>query len=131
MIEMREAKNRLISYKSILWFLHISITALAVIDRFTTNAWPRQMFSIGAGSAGSDRITGFKPGPWSVVHMMSLLEFRDVSRSAHLTSCSSLGFRYWSSGLLHLGLRKMLSIAATLLRQISDRINGMVLHSVL
>lgn len=38
--------------------------------------------------------------------MMSLLEFRDVSRSAHLTSCSPLGFRYWSSGLFHLGLRK-------------------------
>jgi hypothetical protein len=40
---------------------------LAIVDRFTWNTWPRQTYSIGAGSAGSDRTVGFKPGPWSVV----------------------------------------------------------------
>jgi hypothetical protein len=28
--------------------------------------WPRETYSIGAGTAGSDFVDGIKPGPWSV-----------------------------------------------------------------
>jgi hypothetical protein len=55
------------SYEAVVWVVFLSFTLLAVIDRFTTNVWPRQTFSIGQGSAGNDRLVGFKPGPWSVV----------------------------------------------------------------
>lgn len=51
-------------YEVILWTVHLAATILAVADRFTTNVWPRQSFTIGAGSAGNDRMNGFKEGPW-------------------------------------------------------------------
>ena len=50
-----------------MWVIYVFITVLAIIDRFKTNVWPRQNFSIGDASAGSDRLEGFNPGPWSVV----------------------------------------------------------------
>jgi hypothetical protein len=53
-------------YETVLWTLHVTIiTVLAIIDRFTTNFWPRQTFRIGSGSAGNDRMP-IKEGPWSV-----------------------------------------------------------------
>jgi len=55
-----------ISYELFMWTWFLTLTILAIVDRFTWNVWPRQMYSIGAGSAGSDRLEGFKPGPWSV-----------------------------------------------------------------
>lgn len=41
-------------------FVFVTNTALAIVDRFTTNVWPRQTYSIGSGSAGSDRLSGYK-----------------------------------------------------------------------
>lgn len=29
-----------------MWSVHIAITAIAIVDRFTTNVWPRQTFSL-------------------------------------------------------------------------------------
>jgi len=57
----------IITYEAFMWIQFIVITVVAIVDRFTWNIWPRQRFSIGAGSAGGDRLVGFKPGPWSVV----------------------------------------------------------------
>jgi len=56
-----------IKYEHALWTLHSIITVLAIVDRFTTNYWPRQSFQVGQGSAGNDRMIGFKEGPWSVI----------------------------------------------------------------
>ena len=56
-----------ISYEQFMWVTSTTITLLFILDRFLWNLWPRQTFSIGAGTAGSDRMQGFKPGPWSVV----------------------------------------------------------------
>jgi len=60
------ARKKLIKYETLLWTLHIAITILSIVDRFTTNVWPRQNFRIGNGLAGNDRMVGLKPGPWSV-----------------------------------------------------------------
>jgi hypothetical protein len=49
-----------------MWTVYITIAALAILDRFTTNYWPRQTFHIGKGSAGKDILGGLRPGPWSV-----------------------------------------------------------------
>ena len=46
----------LVSYEAFVWVLFIAATTLAIVDRFTTNVWPRQVFSIGSGSAGNDRL---------------------------------------------------------------------------
>ena len=56
-----------VKYETVLWTLHATVTILAIVDRFTTNFWPRQSFTIGGGSAGNDRMDSFKEGPWSVV----------------------------------------------------------------
>ena len=45
----------LVSYEAFVWVFFIATTTLAIVDRLTTNAWPRQAFSIGSGSAGNDR----------------------------------------------------------------------------
>ena len=58
---------KLIKYETFLHSLHVSITVLAIIDRFSTNYWPRQSFEVGSGTAENDRMSGFKEGPWSVV----------------------------------------------------------------
>jgi hypothetical protein len=55
-----------ISYEAATWFIFLAITTLAIVDRFTTNVWPRQSFTIGAGNAGFDPLT-LIPGPWSVM----------------------------------------------------------------
>ena len=63
-------------YETVLWTLHVTITVLAIIDRFTTNFWPRQTFRIGRGSAGNDRMPhGSKEaGPcWSAVALYDIL----------------------------------------------------------
>lgn len=60
-------QKRLIKYETMLWTVIATVSVLAIVDRFTTNYWPRQSFKIGAGSAGNDQIKGFKEGPWSVV----------------------------------------------------------------
>ena len=64
---MTRVKKKLIKYEVMLWTVHIAVTTLAIIDRFTTNFWPRQSFTIGSGTAGNDCMNGFKEGPWSVV----------------------------------------------------------------
>jgi len=57
----------ILKYETFMWIIFNIITVLSILDRFFWNIWPRQNFSIGSGSAGSDRLEGFKPGPWSVV----------------------------------------------------------------
>eukprot|EP00534_Pseudo-nitzschia_fraudulenta_P000213 CAMPEP_0201131298 /NCGR_PEP_ID=MMETSP0850-20130426/42431_1 /ASSEMBLY_ACC=CAM_ASM_000622 /TAXON_ID=183588 /ORGANISM="Pseudo-nitzschia fraudulenta, Strain WWA7" /LENGTH=281 /DNA_ID=CAMNT_0047401305 /DNA_START=242 /DNA_END=1087 /DNA_ORIENTATION=+ len=52
----RGLKSPLATYETFVWVLFVSTTILAIVDRFTTNFWPRQMFSIGSGSAGNDRL---------------------------------------------------------------------------
>jgi hypothetical protein len=54
------------SYEVVAWLLYSTITLAAIVDRFTTNIWPRQTFLIGKGTAGTDFVDGLKPGPWSV-----------------------------------------------------------------
>ena len=60
-------RRPLVTYEAFMWIGFFTITILAIVDRFVWNVWPRQTFTIGSGSAGSDRMEGFKPGPWSVV----------------------------------------------------------------
>ncbi len=67
MVFARDRSSPRIKYETVLWTVHAVITTLAIVDRFTTNYWPRQSFTIGSGSAGNDRMDGFKEGPWSVV----------------------------------------------------------------
>jgi hypothetical protein len=55
-----------ITYEAATWFTFVAITMLAIVDRFTTNVWPRQSFIIGSGTAGTDPLT-LIPGPWSVM----------------------------------------------------------------
>jgi len=64
---MAGKSNPYFKYEHALWTLHGIITVLAIVDRFTSNYWPRQSFQIGKGYAGNDRMDGFKEGPWSVV----------------------------------------------------------------
>ena len=56
-----------ITYEQFMWTQFLVISLLAIYDRFDWNFWPRQLYSIGAGGAGGDRMEGYKPGPWSVV----------------------------------------------------------------
>ena len=51
-----------INYEVFQWTWFLTLCILAIADRFTWNVWPRQTYTIGAGSAGSDRLSGFKPG---------------------------------------------------------------------
>lgn len=51
-----------ISYEVFQWTWFLTLCVLAIADRFAWNVWPRQTYTIGAGSAGSDRLSGFKPG---------------------------------------------------------------------
>eukprot|EP01025_Chloroclados_australasicus_P027847 TRINITY_DN27568_c0_g1_i3.p1 TRINITY_DN27568_c0_g1~~TRINITY_DN27568_c0_g1_i3.p1 ORF type:complete len:603 (-),score=37.68 TRINITY_DN27568_c0_g1_i3:865-2673(-) len=55
-----------VSYEFAVWVFYGVFTILAVVDRFVWNVWPRQMYRIGQGSAGTDFVDGLKPGPWSV-----------------------------------------------------------------
>ncbi|EJK45497.1 hypothetical protein THAOC_35886 [Thalassiosira oceanica] len=57
----------LLDYEVFQWAWFLVLMTLAIADRFAWNVWPRQTYSIGSGSAGSDRTVGYKPGPWSVV----------------------------------------------------------------
>ena len=65
--EERAISSPFITYEQFMWVFFTVLTVVAIIDRFTWNVWPRQVFSIGSGNAGSDRLVGYKPGPWSVV----------------------------------------------------------------
>jgi len=65
--QIQRCPKPIVSYEAFMWVSFLAITTFAVVDRFTTNLWPRQFFSIGSGSAGSDLIVGFIPGPWSIV----------------------------------------------------------------
>jgi hypothetical protein len=51
-----------INYEVFQWAWFLTLCILAIADRFTWNVWPRQTYTIGAGSAGSDRLSGYKPG---------------------------------------------------------------------
>jgi hypothetical protein len=55
-----------IPYERAMWIFWTSIITLWIVDRFTTNLWPRQGFTVGRGTAGSDFSDGLKPGGWSV-----------------------------------------------------------------
>ena len=55
-----------LSYEVFVSALHYSLCIVAILDRFLWNTWPRQTYQIGRGSAGSDKMDGLKPGPWSV-----------------------------------------------------------------
>lgn len=55
-----------IHYETFVWVVYGSFTILAILDRFFWNVWPRETYSIGAGTAGSDFTDGLKPGPWAV-----------------------------------------------------------------
>ena len=55
-----------LSYELFVSILHYSLCIIAIIDRFQWNVWPRQTYQIGMGSAGTDKMDGLKPGPWSV-----------------------------------------------------------------
>ena len=55
-----------LSYEVFVSALHYTLCIVAILDRFLWNTWPRQTYHIGRGSAGSDRMDGLKPGPWSV-----------------------------------------------------------------
>lgn len=55
-----------IHYETFAWVVYGTFTILAVVDRFVWNVWPRETYSIGAGSAGSDFVDGLKAGPWAV-----------------------------------------------------------------
>ena len=57
----------MVSYELFMWTWFLILSFLAIYDRFDWNVWPRQNFTIGKGSAGSDRLVGYKEGPWSVV----------------------------------------------------------------
>lgn len=59
-------RKAFVTYEKVVWMLIGISTLLAVLDRFTTNVWPRQSFTIGAGTAGTDRMGSLKAGPWSV-----------------------------------------------------------------
>ena len=54
------------SFGLVLWTISVTLTALWVVDRFTTQLTPRQHFRIGRGTAGGDS-TLLKDGPWTVV----------------------------------------------------------------
>jgi len=59
------SKRRLtpwINYETFQWSWFLTLCILAIADRFAWNVWPRQTYSIGSGSAGSDRLVGYKPG---------------------------------------------------------------------
>ena len=49
-----------------MWILWGTMITLWIADRFTTNLWPRQGFTVGRGTAGTDFSDGLKPGGWSV-----------------------------------------------------------------
>lgn len=55
-----------IDYETFVWAVFLVFTLLAVIDRFTLNVWPRELYSIGAGVAATDFKDGLLPGPWTV-----------------------------------------------------------------
>lgn len=56
----------LIPYEWFISFIHYTLCLIVILDRFYWNVWPRQTFQIGAGNAGTDKMDGLKPGPWSV-----------------------------------------------------------------
>ena len=63
---MKQKGRYMFKYEHVLWTIHVLVTILAIIDRFTTNVSPRQSFRIGRGTAGNDSMGSLKEGPWSV-----------------------------------------------------------------
>lgn len=55
-----------IDYETLVWVVFVSFTMLAIVDRFTADVWPRDIYSIGAGVAAIDVKDGLLPGPWTV-----------------------------------------------------------------
>lgn len=55
-----------LGYEPCVWSVFVLLVALAVADRFSLNAWPRDAHAIGAGPAGRDFRPALKPGPWTV-----------------------------------------------------------------
>lgn len=62
----RVCSQPFISYEALVWTTYGVITILAIVDRFTWQVWPREIYRVGKGTAGSDFKNGLKPGPWSV-----------------------------------------------------------------
>ena len=62
----------IIPYEVFISIFHYTLCLLAIVDRFTWNVWPRQTYQIGRGNAGTDKMDGLKPGPWSVALYDSL-----------------------------------------------------------
>ena len=60
------AEAKRIPYEHAMWILWGTMITLWIVDRFTTNLWPRQGFTVGRGTAGTDFSDGLKPGGWSV-----------------------------------------------------------------
>lgn len=56
----------LIDYEFLVWSLFGALCTLWIADRFVWNFWPRQIYRIGTGTAGSDFTDGLKEGPWTV-----------------------------------------------------------------
>lgn len=72
-ISARLAKNRNLcrpSFGVVVWALFSTLTALWIIDRFTWQINPRQLYSIGSAADGRGRVAGdptkVKEGPFSV-----------------------------------------------------------------
>ena len=55
-----------LNYELVVWIGFSAVTILAIVDRFTWQFWPRNLYKIGNGSAGTDFMDGLKPGPWTV-----------------------------------------------------------------
>lgn len=80
------------SYYITFWSIFSITTALAIIDRFTTNIWPRQDFAYTNSQNqtvrfGGDFIDGLKPGPWTVKIYDILAR---ISGRYAITSCNAL-----------------------------------------
>lgn len=75
------------TYSLVMWMLYLSITTLAILDRFTTNVWPRQNCRIGKGTCGNDSAMSFD-NPWTVI----FYEF--VARVAGRVMIVSLNFQF-------------------------------------
>ena len=63
--------ERGVPYEPLFWVIYGALMAWWILDRFAGNLWPRDNFSIGAGSAGKDFAAHSPPwtlleGPWTV-----------------------------------------------------------------
>ena len=81
------------SYYLAFWSVFGITSILAIVDRFTTNIWPRNDFSYFSNSQnktvkfGSDFTDGLKPGPWTV---KTFDAFARISGRYCITSCNAL-----------------------------------------